>query len=207
MKKNLFLIAFFMMFAVVFEFHPAVEWGRIYVPEEIYAGKDCGCECIANSRPWYSKFNYWFWLWVVSVPLFVFSIMPDAPEWQKVGRTLAAIGFCYVLMNLAMQLSWDIRNGPFYVRNMPDQLAWNMGCANTADGASLAFTRLFGWLYATVYTGWWDMVWYQYHKRKTGEIDHSFKRDFLNKIVVAISKIIPALGVIFVFFTWAFLTH
>jgi hypothetical protein len=27
-------------------------------------------------------------------------------------------------------------------------------CANIADGASIVFTALFGWIYAMIYSGW-----------------------------------------------------
>ncbi len=97
-------------------------------------------------------------------------------------------------MNMSQQLSWDIVNGPFYVRqDLPDQPVWDMGCANIADGASLVFTFFFGWIYGSIYTGWWEIVWYQYHKRRTGLIDENFKRDILTRIVVFISRLVAKL--------------
>lgn len=62
-----------------------------------------------------------------------------------------------------------------------------------ADGASLVFTAFFGWTYATIYTGWWEMIWYQYHKRRTGFINEDFKRDIFTKIVVLISYLVAKL--------------
>jgi hypothetical protein len=80
MKKSIFIIGLLLIAVGIFEFHPAVERGRIFVPQDIYVGKDCGCDCIANSRPWYSTFNYWQWLWILSVPVIVFSVKPNASK-------------------------------------------------------------------------------------------------------------------------------
>lgn len=197
MKKSIFIIGLLLIAIGVFEFHPAVEFSRAVVPEEVYVGKDCDCGCIMGSRPWYSRFNYWFWLWVIAMPVIVFSVKPTTPRWQRAMRTVVAIGFCYGIMNLALHLMWDIRNGPFWVVGAyPWQKSWDdpgTKCANIADGASLVFTLLFGWIYASIYTGWWEMIWYQYHKRRTGLIGENFKRDILTRIVVFISRLVAKL--------------
>ena len=103
-------------------------------------------------------------------------------------------------MNLALHLMWDIRNGPFIVSSdpdFPDQKTWDMPeCANIADGASLVFTLLFGWIYATVYTGWWEIIWHQYHKRKTQFIDKNFKKDWISIIAVWVSVAITTLIIV-----------
>jgi len=153
-----------------FELHPAIKLDRIIVPEEIYVGQSCDCRCILQSRPWYSRINHWFWLWVIATPLFVFSVKPTAPKWQQALRTLIGIGFCYFVMNFAIHLSWDIRNGPFIVHPDPDfpwQKSWDIpNCTNIADGASIAFTSIFGWIYASIYYGIWYLVWLGLHMRK-----------------------------------------
>lgn len=197
--QNTAILIFLMLFSVAaFELLPIIERTRIVVPEEIYVGKDCGCDCILQSRPWYSTFNYWFWLWVLAVPILVFSVRPDAPKWHRAARSLVAIIFCYGAINMAVHLMWDIRNGPFGVNNdYPWQKSWDdpgVKCANIADGASLVFTLYFGWVYGVIYIGWWEMAWYQYHKRKSGLIDKNFKRDAINKVVVTISYFVARLA-------------
>jgi len=204
--KNTAILIFLMLFGVAaFELLPVIEHARIVVPEEIYVGKDCGCGCILQSRPWYSRFNYWFWLWVFSVPVFIFSVKPDAPKWQRITRTLIAIGFCYATINMAVHLMWDIRNGPFWVVDgHPWQKSWDdpgTKCSNIADGASIVFTAFFGWIYGLIYIGWWEMVWYQYHKRKTGLINENFRRDALNKVIVIISYFIARLAFLIIIAT------
>jgi hypothetical protein len=97
----------------IFEFYPAVRYFRLVIPEDVYVGKACNCQCIAASRPWYSTFNYWYWLCIVIVPLLIFSIPPNASKLQKLTIVFISAGLCYLFMNLAVHLFWDIRNGPF----------------------------------------------------------------------------------------------
>lgn len=155
-KKILFIIGLLLMTVGVFEFYPAVRYFRLVIPEDVYVGKACNCQCIAASRPWYSTFNYWHWLWIVIVPLLIFSITPNASKLQKLIIVLISVGFCYLFMNLSIHLFWDIRNGPFVVStdpNFPWQKTWDMECANIGDGASLVFTLIFGWVPASLYAG------------------------------------------------------
>ena len=49
--RNTATLIFLMLFGIAaFELLPAIELARIVVPEEIYVGKDCGCDCILQSR-------------------------------------------------------------------------------------------------------------------------------------------------------------
>lgn len=156
MKKSLFIIGLLLIAVAVFEFSPAVKEARHVVPENIYIGKACSCHCIAASRPWYSTFNYWHWLWIAIVPLLILPIKPDAAKFQKIVIVAVSIELCYLFMNLSIHLFWDIRNGPFLVSSDPSspwQKTWDMKCADIGDGASLAFTFLFGWIPASLYAG------------------------------------------------------
>ena len=208
MKIAAVLILLMLAGVTVLEMHPAVDYDRKVVPEEIYVGKDCGCDCISQSRPWYSTFNYWFWLWVLSVPILVFSVKPNAATLKKIATTLVAIGFCYGAMNLAMHLGLDISHGPFWVvSDIPWQKSWDdpgVKCVSPGTGAKYAFTLVFGWLYATVFTGWWQMIWFQYHRRKTGLIDKSYKRDWLSRVVVGVSVIVPTLIILRIFVAFVY---
>lgn len=202
MKTNTFIIALLIAVAVVLELHPAIKENRVFIPEEVYEGKNCGCECIADSRPWYSVLNYWFWLWFLAVPLFIFSAKPQSPQWQRMGRTLGAVLLCYGAMNLAIHLMWDIRSGPFMVSsnlNTPWQKSWDVpGCIGPGMGANLIFTLYFGWIYAVLYTGWWEIIWYQYYKRRTGLIGPDFRRDIISKVIAAISYVAARLALLII---------
>lgn len=155
-KRILFMIGLLLMAVGIFEFYPAVRYFRLVIPEDVYVGKACNCQCIAASRPWYSTFNYWYWLCIVIVPLLIFSIPPNASKLQKLTIVFISAGLCYLFMNLAVHLFWDIRNGPFIASpnpNFPWQKTWDMECANIGDGASLVFTLIFGWILASLYAG------------------------------------------------------
>ena len=168
MKRSLFIIGLLLIVVGIFEIHLAVKYSRLVVPEDVYVGKACDCQCIAASRPWYSALNYWHWLWIVIVPLLIFSIKPNASKLQKFAVVLVSTGLCYLFMNLSIHLFWDIRNGPFIVSsdsNFPSQKTWDMECADIGDGASLVFTLIFGWIPASLYAGFCYATW---------KISHSF---------------------------------
>jgi hypothetical protein len=200
--KKILLFAVFALIAAcaisVFSFYPVIEQGRYIVPEHIYVGQKCDCDCILNNRPWYSQFNYWFWLWIIATPIIVFSVTPQSSRGLRAVRTLLAIIVCYSVMNLALHLMWNIRNGPFVVRsNYPWQASWDnpgVQCIGTGIGANLVFTIFFGWIFAVIYTGWCDIAWYQYHKRQTGLLDSNFKRDAVSTISAIVSLIVAKLA-------------
>jgi hypothetical protein len=207
MKKTITITSIILAIAAiiaVFELLPAVEYARWHIPTNITDNKACGCTCILNSRPWYSTFNYWFWLWFAGIPLTIFQIKPSHGILKKSVIVITAIATCYIIMNLAIHLMWDIRSAPFTVSsspNVPDQVTWDMvECANTSDGASLAFTLLFGWLYATIYTGWWLIAWKRYHIKYTKTITDDYEYDILSKIVVGISVVLPLIPITYTAF-------
>lgn len=162
MKFAAILIFLLLLGAIAFELLPATNYARIVIPEEIYLDTNCSCDCISQSRPWYSTFNHWFWLWVFVVPIFVFSIKPEINKWKKMALYLIAIVFCYGIMNLALHLMWDIRNAPFIVNSdpaFPNQKTWDIpNCANIADGANLTFALYLGWIPASLYVGIWFLI-------------------------------------------------
>lgn len=193
--KNIIVLLILLFIVAGFELYPAVHFHRIVVPEEIYVGQACDCQCILDARPWYSRFNYWFWLFVFSVPVLSFSVKPNATAWQRGLRTLVTIALGYWFVNLAMNLGHEIRNGPFMVySDVPFQKTMNMlHCNGGSGGGARSFTTLFGWIFAFLYAGWWEMLWYVYHQRKTHLIDAVFRHDFLSKIAIVFSVLVPVL--------------
>lgn len=169
MRISLWIFLVLVGGAIAFELHPAVQQGRSLIPDQVYTNPECGCLCLIESRPWYSTFNYWFWLWVVAVPVLAFGINKD---WS-LRRKLLVAGlitlFCYGALNLSVGLMWDIRNAPFIVSSEPDiewQKAWDMKCATIADGASTIFSLLLGWIPAALYTGLWLGIAHTYRRFK-----------------------------------------
>lgn len=163
-------------------------------PEAFNKGYDC--HDVLRMRPWYGQVNPWFWFWLISTPVVVFSVKPDAPIWQRAGRTIFIIALSHIIINLGTHLAMDIKNAPFRGLGMSDfseKDNFKFHCIDIADGAKYSSALFFAWVYAVIYSGWWEVIWNQYHKRKTKLIDKNFKVDWINKIVVFISVAIPAL--------------
>lgn len=100
--------------------------------------------------------NHWFWIYIVLVPIVVFSVRPSASARLCTVRLLSAIFLCYILINLSVDLKWQIvsqsiDDNPFATE--AEQLF------AIRDGANIAFTRMFGWIFAITYTGWYELLW------------------------------------------------
>ncbi len=110
--------------------------------------------------------NYWFWTYIFLVPLIIFSATPQMPKWWRVGRLLAAILVCYLLINLAVALKWDmIREAVEAMPNPTDEdLRWAV-----ADGGNYVLARVFGWVSATTYVGWWELAWRRLYRKKIAD--------------------------------------
>lgn len=105
--------------------------------------------------------NYWFWLYIVLVPVLVFSATPRTHHYWQLGRLLFSIAITYLLINLAVHLKWDLINAQ--INTLPKSTAEDFQHA-TADGANLIFTLIFGWLPAIAYVGWCEAVWRIYYR-------------------------------------------
>lgn len=210
MNKSILLISVYCVLAITaisfFEFHPMVKEAQSFVSLENYENKDVSCFEILNGRPWYGRFNHWFWLWITCVPLLVFSVKPDAPKWQRALRTIMAVGFCYGLMNLAMHLSWDLSNELFrQAPYNPDPAnGWRMDCHKYGTGFSYILAIGFAWIPAALYTGFWFFIWSRFHKWR-GQITKEFKQDIVNRLFGIALKIYGLVVLIFLASLLAFL--
>lgn len=100
--------------------------------------------------------NYWFWIYIFLVPILIFSATPQSDRRWRVGRLLLAIAACYLLINLAVNLKWDLIGDA--IEAMPEPTEEDLRWA-TADGANYVFTRVLGWIPAATYVGWWELAW------------------------------------------------
>ena len=200
MIKSILILLLLLSTVGLFEFLPAVDQARSMFPEVF--DKSYDCYDVLNNRPWYGRVNPWLWFWLISTPIIVFSVKPDAKVWQRASRTIFTIGISYIVINLATHLGMEIRNAPFhgegvhYVNGIlmtSEADKFKLHCFDIADVGKYVGALLFGWVYVCIYYGWWKMIWYQYHKRKTGLIDKRFKIDWINKIVIFISVVVPVL--------------
>lgn len=144
----------------VFYLHTPIIYGRHIIPDSILSNPECLCGCILDSRPWYSTFNYWRWYGIAAIPLLVISFYSRS-KIKKLGLLTALLLFGYACLNLAVDLKWDIRNGPFVVKTdtpIEWQKTWDMPCTNIADGANVVFTLFLGWIPVLIYTALWIHV-------------------------------------------------
>ncbi len=186
MKIGFFIIIALAIFAGVFEFYPVIEKARAYVHLSNYENLS-SCDVLLRERPWYGHFNHWFFLWLVTVPVLIFMIRPDAPLWLRSGRIILALFFGYVAMNLAVHLQWEIRNAPFKEDPFhPDPLnGWRMDCADYAgDGFSYLLALYLSWIPAGVYTGICLLLWGFYHLRISRIMSDKYQGGIVACVVV-----------------------
>lgn len=192
-KSFLFLLAL-LISVWAWESFPPIDHARTMFPTHFNQG--LSCFDILAARPWYGRVNPWAWFFFASLPLVVFALQPNAPVWQRMMRPIIAVGLGYATIFLGVDLELVIREAPFYTSEIrPDSSyieKFKYSCNDIGD-TQVAAAFLLGWLPALVYTGWWDMAWYEYHKRKTKLIDGRFKRDWISRIVVFLSIALPAL--------------
>lgn len=199
MKKSLFIIGFLLVAVGIFEFHPAGEDSRSFVSIENYKNQQVSCQKLTSERPWYGTLNYWFFAWLIFVPATIFSVSPGSPAWIRASRVIIAASICYVLMNLAVHLQWDIRNAPFMEDPFhPDLLkGWRMDCANYAgDGFSTLVVFVSAWMTACIYTGLCLIIWNFYHQQFSQEIMENCKRDIATHILFKVLKIYAVIIII-----------
>ncbi|MCB1562861.1 MAG: hypothetical protein KDJ75_04735 [Alphaproteobacteria bacterium] len=209
MKRSFFIIGLLLIAVGVFEFHPAVEEARSYVSVENYENAQTPCQEILAGRPWTGTLNYWFFAWLVFVPALIFSTPPAAPQWMRGGRVIVAAGICYVLMNLAVHLQWDIRNAPFMEDPFhPDPVnGWRMDCANYAgDGFSYVTALMSAWIPACIYTGLYLLIWRFYHHRFSKEIMENYKSDLITRILFWGLKIYAVIFLVYLISLITFIT-
>lgn len=145
---------------------------------------------MSNPRPDRYAFamNYWFWTYILLVPLIVFSATPQSGKRWRIARLLLAIIACYLLINLAVDLKWDLINKA--VNAMPNPTTEDFSRA-TADGGDKVHARVIGWLSATTYVGWWELVWRLVYRKK---LVNSKSRMQLSSRIIYFSLIVTLLA-------------
>ena len=192
---NLVALVFLCIVLAFFEYAPVVDDARKAFPETF--GDVCDCACVLESRPWYGQINQRLWFWLISTPLVVFLTLPATPWWLRASRSVFITTLSYGVIILAVPEAFEVINAPFYHSEIWSDASavdiFKSRCIDNSDSGPLAFSLGLGWIPALIYTGWWEIAWHQYHKRKTKLIDKNFKTDWINRIVVFASVVIPAL--------------
>lgn len=199
-RNFLYIAALLLAVAGIFELLPAIKEAQRYISKENFENFDLSCKELLSDRPWYGRINHWFFTWIVLTPALVFSVSPGAPSWLRGGRVIFAALACYGLMNLAVHLQWDIRNAPFRGHSYPPgtENGYRMDCHNIADGFSLVFALMYGWIPACVYTVICLRSWNYYHSKFSKKLQQGHKSDVVSRIFCFCFKIysIPLLAVL-----------
>jgi F0F1-type ATP synthase assembly protein I len=137
----------------------------------------------------------------VAIPAFIFLFPPDTRGLLRAMRTLSSVFICYVLMNLAVHLQWDIRNAPFGQDpfNPNPANGWRMDCVNIGDGFSLVFALMMAWIPACVYVWFCTYFWLFYHHRFSKKITDDYKSDIVTRILSACVKVYLFITLLFIF--------
>lgn len=200
---NLIALALLIFIAMAFNFSPIVQTAHIIAPETIYtAATTSECDLIREAKPWYAKFNYWYWLWLIGVPLIIFFFTPNDKAWKRSAGTFAALLLCYITMNLSFMLSEQLEYGLFLVHeNIAYQQTWDMRkCAPYARIGAKMFFPFVSVAYSCFYISLCLGVWRGYHHFKKNIIFTKFKYDLFSKIVSILAVVIPILFALFVIF-------
>ncbi len=159
--------------------------------------------------------NIWPWLFLLVLPILVFSAKPQHSVWWRIGRLLLAIIIGYVLLNLMLQtqlhLKWQEYHACFakwgidFSVEIPGDL-WQL-CGQKAPlgvGAKNIFYIYASWIFAVAYVGLWDRVWYHLYRKKIASLGKAYKGTWFSWLVVVIS--VPVwLWTIFAIGTYALL--
>ena len=136
--------------------------------------------------------NYWFWLFIILIPIMVFSVGPRAGMWRRMGRLALAIIVGYVLANVALQWSrareWEAYEA--CQSQFPDgAIQHHKECPeiNIADGASIIFYLMFGWIPAAAYTGFFELLWRRRHRQTIRDMGAAFKGKWISNALIIFS--------------------
>ncbi len=139
--------------------------------------------------------NFWLWLMFVVAPGLVFFVSVKRSRISHVARVICAIGLTYVLMNLVRHAK-DAFERRDYLACQENSIHPDMSlemyeeCShhvNIADGASLVFLLLFGWILAAFYVSIWEIIWRIRHRKEIKVMGKEYKgRWFSNMTMLLI---------------------
>lgn len=125
---------------------------------------------------WIFYLDFWHWVYLIGVPVIIFSVKKEAPIRLKSGRLLFLI---FLLPVLTAPLD--------YARSQTIEgfKSYDYGCWIYDLYFFLLFTTL-----SIIYTGWWELARRCFHKQLSWHIINDFKYGILSNIVIFISGFI-----------------
>ena len=185
MKKTiLILLGIFLLGGLVSLWGAEIQEAHHYISEQAYKDASMSCAEILSARPWYGRVNYWWMLWILAVPALMWTIRPEDPVWHRLGIMLLTILGGYWLLNQAVDLQWDIRNGIFSWNNLSRWgEGWRMDCYKEGDGFSYIMFHYLAWIPASLYMGLCMVCWHIYRAVQAKRTELPYRADRLTKAV------------------------
>lgn len=122
---------------------------------------------------WSLYLNIWYWIYLLAVPIIIFSIKRDAPAWLKSGRLLFSI---ILLPSLMIPLNYA-RTQVIEDFNGRDYGCWVY---------NFYFFLLFAGI-SIVYTGLWEYGWRRFYKQIFWDIKSNIQYGITSNIVIFMS--------------------
>lgn len=118
--------------------------------------------------------NFWFWFFIVTAPILIFSFKPTKNSWILFARIVAAVFITYVLINLSLGTS----NAIAWKEYEQCKSQFSDGAINDhgicklhgSSGASSIFYLYFGWIACIAYTGIWELIWRKHYSKEIKKI-------------------------------------
>ena len=117
--------------------------------------------------------QYWFWAYMVIVPVVVFAVKPDHSVWLKSGRLIVLIGLTYIMKSLS-----------FYDAMPMEKPSWG------DDGYAILYSAkgilLFLWMLSlsSGYIGMCELIWRCTHKEWRKSIRYNLTHSLVSNIAI-----------------------
>lgn len=134
-------------------------------------------------------YNFWGWLLLIVVPIFIFSATPNSSQRLRLGRIILAIGLTYILTNLAVHTHYQIKSTAYNTcqSQFPDgaiQHHEECGEINILDGGGSVFYLYLGWIPATAYVGLYELLWRIRYRKQIKVLGTNYKGRWFSNIAI-----------------------
>lgn len=134
--------------------------------------------------------NYWGWLFLLFIPVLVFSATPDSSLRFRLFRLFFAIVLGYGALNMMLHLSQAVEREAYDACQSQFEDGYRVmheECGNPfiGNGAQRITYLSFGWVLAAIYIGIWEWYWRVKHRLRIKEMGKAFKGRWLSNILIS----------------------
>lgn len=156
-------------------------------------------------------YNFWPWIFLVVIPLLIFSAKPHDSERRRLGRILAAILIGYALINITLQTDRALDRKAYeqcerQSKHPIDSTETFEECGhlvNIADGASNVFYMALGWIPAAAYAGLFEFWWRRKYREAIRSMGEAYEgRWFSTALIVCSVPVLCVMGIILILYIY-----